>query len=165
MKDVKKLNDFTTYEENPWKPDGISRQMKYSDADERILTDSNTGEVFTLIPTIKVGGKFVRDRLEYRKLYVGTLDKIKKLSVPGLRLFCYILTDLPRCSDEVYIDPRKAREYCGYSSQTQFYAGLINLLENDIVVRKVGVHPQYFINVNVFFNGDRGKMLRNKEND
>ena len=47
-------------------------------------------------------------------------------------------------------------QYTGYKTRANIYNGIINLLENGMLFRKTG-SGSYYININIFFNGNRIK--------
>lgn len=162
---MKKISDFPMYDKNPWDPEGIWERLKVQQGGERIMEDKTTGDTFVLKPAIKIKGSFMKDHFAYRKLFKNNLDKVKNLTIPGLRLFCYILDALDKNIDEIRINVDEARSFCNFRSPTQYYAGIADLLEREFIVRKSDDRMLFYINVNIFFNGDRTKMLSDRENE
>lgn len=161
---TKNIKDFPLYDTNPWDPEGICQRIKIKGTMDQVVTN-NAGESFVLTPAVKIKGVFMKDNFPFRKLFVKYLDNVKALSSPGLRMFCYILTAVERNIDEIRIDTGRAMEFCEYKSMSQYYAGITNLLVNDFLVRKSDDRMTYFININIFFNGDRGKMMMDRDTE
>lgn len=160
MTDSKKgIQDFPAYDRNPIVIDGIYDRESRKVPGERIVVDEETGEVFAMKPAIKSGGKFYKDHRSYRKVYVETLKEVKDLSVPAFRILCFILYTMIKDTDEVRIHPAQVMNFCGYKSMTQYYMGILDLLNKKFIFRKVDDKTAYFINVNVFFNGNRLKLM------
>jgi len=154
----KKISDYPLYDRNPYDPEGIYERIKQIGGHEQLVYNED-GDAFVLKPALKIKGKFMKDFKPYRKLYTDHIDKIKNLSTPGLRMFCFILMSIDRDVDVIRIDPRKAVSFCEYQSMNQYYSGITDLLQNDFIVRMSDDRMCFYINVNIFFNGDRGKLL------
>lgn len=146
---------------NPWTPEGFHEIANETGGEEFRVFDKD-GKSFTLKAAIRINGKITKDRLPYRKLYFDQIQKIMALSPSGFKLFCYVLSRIERNRDEIVIDPILAVMYCKYKSRTQFYKGLREMVDNDFVIRKADTRMSYFFNVNVFFNGDRVKMVADR---
>lgn len=159
---MKRIKDYPMCDTNPWAPDRLIERLKFEEGGEKIMRDEND-DVFVLKPAIKFKGKFVKDYKAYRKVFVDGLDRVKKLTNPGLRIFCYMLFHLDKDTDEIRLEIEKVLDYCDYKSTTQYYIGVMDLLDNDFIARKSDEKSSFFINVNIFFNGDRARMMKNKE--
>jgi hypothetical protein len=96
------------------------------------------------------------DTREYRKVYVASLNTIAKLSSAGLKVWCYVLSRLIASKDEIGINMEDILQYTGYKTRANIYNGIANLLENGMLFRKTG-SGSYYININIFFNGNRIK--------
>jgi hypothetical protein len=96
------------------------------------------------------------DSREYRKVYVDGLPSISLLSSAGLKVWCYVLARIIARKDEVGINMEDCMEYTGYKTRANVYSGIVNLLENKLLFRKIG-SGIFYININVFFNGNRIK--------
>lgn len=86
----------------------------------------------------------------YVQLQPKLIWALSAFSVPALKLFCYILMELPFNQDIIYIDMKKYAATCGYNSTVGVYKGLAELLENQVIYRHVGHKSIYFVNVNLF---------------
>lgn len=96
------------------------------------------------------------DSREYRKVYVDGLPSIALLSSSGLKVWCYVLARIIARKDEVGINMEDCMEYTGYKTRTNVYSGIVNLLEHKLLFRKIG-SGVFYININLFFNGNRIK--------
>jgi hypothetical protein len=115
----------------------------------------STGEE-VMIQNLDNVSSFSVDNREYRKVYVNGLNSISELSSSGLRVWCYILARLSPKKNEITINMSDALDYTGYKGKMNIYNGIINLLENGLLFRKTG-SGSYYININIFFNGNRIK--------
>lgn len=94
------------------------------------------------------------DPAQFTKIFISRVAGIWDMPRPATRVFSYILNVLPKQKDEIFIDYEKALEFTEYSSHNSINNGLKWLIENEFVAKSIKpLH--YFINPNIFFNGDR----------
>lgn len=156
----KSIKDFSAFEKNPTSPQSIEIKRKIDSEKHEIWYDKQTGEEkFVVKPQFAYNQS--KDTLEYRKVYKNGINTIKDFSVPGLKLFCYVLEHLKVNSEEITLVPEIVAEYCGYSANNMFYRAIVELLEKEILFKSLEGNHKFFINVNVLFNGDRLKLISN----
>ena len=143
------INPSSVYEED------IKSITYIKKGDVRSLHDMSTGEE-VMIQNLDNVSSFSVDNREYRKVYVNGLNSISELSSSGLRVWCYILARLSPKKNEITINMSDALDYTGYKGKMNIYNGIINLLENGLLFRKTN-SGSYYININIFFNGNRIK--------
>jgi len=157
MKQKNGIMDFEQYAINPSSvyEEDIKAITYIKKGDVRSLHDMSTGEE-VMIQNLDNVSSFSVDNREYRKVYVNGLNSISELSSSGLRVWCYILARLSPKKNEITINMSDALDYTGYKGKMNIYNGIINLLENGLLFRKNG-SGSYYININIFFNGNRIK--------
>jgi hypothetical protein len=145
---------YASYYENPSRIEegdlNLLTRIKKGDVEEWVNSD---GEVVK-VQKLASEDTYMNDRREYRKVYVKELSTIKELSSAGLKVWCYVLYNLPIKVDEIFIDTKDCMIFCGYKSKVNVYDGIANLLMHNLLFRKTG-SGSYFININAFFNGKR----------
>lgn len=151
---MKKINDYPSYKESPIELKGVGTKTYVIEGDIEEFVSTGTGEasLYKKLGSVK---SYTHDSLEYRKLYVRGLPLLKDLSSPGLKVFSYILMYIRPKQSEVIISIPECIEFTGYSGAVNIYKGIIELLEKEIIFRKVGSGGVYFINSNILFNGKR----------
>jgi hypothetical protein len=157
MKEKNGIMDFEQYAINPSSvyEEDVKSITYIKKGDVRSLHDMSTGEE-VMIQNLDNVSSFSVDNREYRKVYVNGLNSISELSSSGLRVWCYILARLSPKKNEITINMSDALDYTGYKGKMNIYNGIINLLENGLLFRKNG-SGSYYININIFFNGNRIK--------
>lgn len=154
---MKTIKDYETYSTNPsvvlLEDTKVISYIKKGDLQQFYNVD--TGEELQFQP---IGNHYLKptDTREYRKVYVAALPTIALLSSAGLKVWCYVLARIIAKKDEVGINMEDCMEYTGYKTRANVYNGIVNLLENGLLFKKVG-SGVYFININTFFNGNRIK--------
>jgi len=163
MTDQKKgLQKYPEYEKNPFDLEGIF-EKSFDDPEKRTFIDNETGEVLSVTAAIKTGTKSYKDRRAYRKLFAEGLKDVMNLSAPGFRLLCYIMYHMRKDVDFVYVLPQPAMDFCEYKGVTQYYVGIRELLDKKFMVRRKEDKNSFFINVNLFFNGNRIKLIEDED--
>ena len=150
-----KLGDFESYKENPIKIEGYS-QKTISSKEEGILelVAPETGEI-TYAQKIGTSKVISHDALPYKKIFDKSLPEVMSLSSSGLRVWCYLLSELKPRQDYVTLNLEDCKSFTSYSSNVAVYKGLIELLDKKFIFKKVGAASTYFININYFYNGKR----------
>lgn len=148
------IKDFESYSTNPsrMQDDDMRHVTSVKKGDVRQLIDTDTGEEIVMQEMDK-SNRFLVDKKEFRKVFVDGLPTISNLNSAGLKLLCYILANLAVKRDDIDINMEDCMEYTGYKSRANIYSGLVNLLENHIIYRKV--KNGYYININIMYNGNR----------
>lgn len=85
------------------------------------------------------------------KLPLRSIEIVTTLSIPALKVFCYISFNLPVGQDRIYLDMNHCATWGGYTNPTSLYKGIAELLEKCVIYRHVGHKSLYFINVNFVY--------------
>jgi hypothetical protein len=102
------------------------------------------------------------------KVYWSLYEMIDDMSIVEVRLLGYIMSQMSRGSDEVYIDPSDVIKYLNRlrdkdstsiptSSKPYIYKGINLLLERRVIAKKSS--KVYYINPNMLFKGNRVSVL------
>ena len=149
------------YINNPYKIEGVDERIYTTKEDETLTIDPETGQYYSMRKLGK-NSKVLHDSLIYTKLFHSSLSKVVKLSPPAMKLLFYSMCHIRTFSEIVVLNPPDCSVACGIAVGT-VYDGVKNLLENDIIRKKLGSNIEFWFDPNVFFNGNRVKVL-NKRN-
>lgn len=138
------------------------KKVEVGEPDE-VIVSTTTGEI-TAIPTIT--RSFEVDTERFVKLYIAQVGVFFSLPQRALRLSEVLLHEMSRMpnSDMVYLNKAAAENYfknrdgrAGMSKVT-YHRALMDLLEAGLIAYsdRPGL---FFLNPNVFFNGDRVKFV------
>lgn len=154
-----KTRTLPTYTESPFMKDlTLSiRQKRLTVARGSALIDQSTGEIQGVTEVSQV---IPVDETQFVKLYTANIGVFFDLSKAGLRVFCALMVAAQKHigTDLIYLDLKVLPADCALSKQT-FYRGLAELVENKFVAKHTSPN-WYFLNPNLFFNGDRVKFVR-----
>jgi len=121
-----------------------------------IMVNANTGEI-EAHQVFAVQEKV--DKETYTKMFSGMMRELFKLSSRGVKVFGYITTIVKPNKDVIMFDMEEALEYTGYKKEQSILHGIEELLKHQIIAR-TKKHYKYFINPNLFFNGNRLTLIR-----
>jgi hypothetical protein len=81
------------------------------------------------------------------------------LPTPSIKMLLYAIDRLRPLQDAIYMNLDDCMEVCRFKSATSYREGVKGLIEAKIMARKVGSNMEFWINPNMFFNGNRLRML------
>lgn len=141
----------------------LSRTKKHflRNGDRALVLDGETGEHIGHMGAVFLEERTV-DTEQFIKLFTAGIEELMNLSSAGLKLFKLIyelMLDTPNV-DFFTLDYKtlKALQKWSYSQPT-FNTGLNELLNRGIIYKSVAP-AQYFVNVSLFYNGDRITLLK-----
>ncbi len=123
-----------------------------------IMTNQEDG---SLLKMVKVSGQrtWVSDPKSYIKLYTERIPELILLKTPAVKLFFHILATVKPKQDHIIISPVIVAKELGYNTTKRIHDGIKELIKIKIIA-KTNKHTIYWINPNIFFNGDRRSLLK-----
>lgn len=155
---VKGKKGYQVYELNPslMSMSDIEWSAETKLANIKEYEGANNNQKIVVIDEAIIDGKYrIKDNAKFFKIF--TSFDFSKLSKPSLSILSYIFKKLQPNKDIVQIHPKLCMADCGWGSDSRamFYRGLSGLLDNSLIFIKTGSDNEYFINVNMIFNGKR----------
>ena len=152
------LKDFPVYRSNPYDKKGIGERVIAPKEKLYRRVDDITGEVLGDTPETMIKEKRVvtHDRLSYVKVYKEGLVVMRQLGNPARQILFHVFDVIKPKQEEVMIHYSMFNKM----ARSQFYSGLIELLSYGVLSR--GAYNTYYINPNMFYNGDRTKKKEKK---
>ena len=149
-----KIREIEKHKQNPFVDTLVIKKGKstvIAGSTNKIMVDNDTGEVegITLVHRYKEV-----DKENFIKLYLGEVRNLFELSRTGIKAFTYVLSCLRINDDEIYINIAEMCTYCDWTTTTQAYRGLGELIHNKIIAPSKRTNI-WFINPHVIFNGNR----------
>lgn len=160
------LRSFTKHKVNPFLSQGVE-EIKNGITTKKKLVGEESGKNTQLIINNDTGAveghaQFVKymkvDEDKFTKIYTSQLKVLYNLNTPAIRVFTYILDNLKPNSDKIIFYIKKCQEFTGYASENTIHKGLSKLIEAGIIAKTQFAYL-YFINVRLFFNGNRISMV------
>jgi hypothetical protein len=152
------MRRLESYLENPFKVEGITSISYIPKADEKLVTDPETGEMFTMkrVPKSQL---HQHDGKVYVKLFQDAQEVLMKLPHASVKILIYAMCKVRPLSELVYLNGDDCVANCGFKSITSYREGIKALIEHKVLARKVGSTMEYWINPNIFFNGNRLRIV------
>lgn len=141
----------------------VSRTKKHylRNGNHALLLDDQTGEHIGQMGAVFLEEKTV-DTEQFIKLFTAGIEELMSLSSAGLKLFRLIyelMLETPNV-DFFTLDYKTLKTLKKWNySQPTFNTGLNELLIKSIIYKSVAP-AQYFVNVSLFYNGDRITLLK-----
>jgi hypothetical protein len=149
-----------SYMNNPYKIIGIDEKFYTTKEDETLTIDPETGEYYTMRKLGK-DKKILHDSVSYTKLFQNKLHVLVSLSPAAMKLLMYSACTIRPFSEVVILNPPDCAIACNMSVGS-VYEGVKGLLDKDVVRKKLGSSIEFWFDPNIFFNGNRVKMLKHK---
>lgn len=147
------LKKLPVHSDNPFKKSGIEAVPYNAGSNEVLVVNPDDGEAYGL-RRMKSGGYKYNDKRKFRKIYTDTFDLMKEINRPAMKVFCYILKNLVLKSDSIKLVYTDVATWCEFKEKKSYYEGLCELIDKRFIARSSD-NKKYYINTNLFFNGDR----------
>lgn len=99
------------------------------------------------------------DSKQFVKLYKDNIQFMFSLKQNAQKVFGYFMDKAEMNKDIIYFSDKECMKHSGYKAIQSIYTGLAELLNKKFIAR--GDKPnKYFINPEVFFNGDRFVVVK-----
>lgn len=153
----KSKRGFPKYAENPLVKtrELIMKERTVKVGSARELVDTTTGEVAAVSAIYQ---RKIVDSERFAKVYLEGVTKTFELGSAARKVFSLILAVCEKNTDRIYLNFMVVQEVNTEISQATFMRGMRELLKKDFIAESVFPH-QYWINVHLFFNGDRVKFI------
>ena len=152
------MKKYESYINSPFRIIGLEEKQFLTKQNEEVwqLKDGDDLYAVRKIPKNKMT---LTDTSAYTKLFNDNLKDLMKLTGTGLRLLVYGACTIRPLSQVVVYHIPDIQVATGISSPNTIKAGLIDLLDNKIIAQKLGSNIEYWVNPNVFFNGNRLRLI------
>lgn len=147
-----------SYLNNPYKMRGIEEKYFTTKNDEELTVDPNTGQYYTM-KKVDRNKKVLNDGLTYTKVFHGGIETLMLLSHSSLKIVLYAMSTIRPLSEIVILNSPDVCQACNIASKT-FYNNIGELLDQRILSRKLGSSIEFWFDPNVFFNGNRIRVLK-----
>ena len=153
----KSLTSFEKHETNPFMDDLFERRIKKKTVyragivEGENLINKDTGEEKGHTAIMR---KQEVDQEKFVKVFVEGISRFWGLEQTAMRVFAYIVDNLKPQTDQIFIHPEMVKDEAGYKTKKSITRGIAQLIDKGFLSRSK-FHHWYFINPNIFFNGNR----------
>lgn len=154
-----KLSECKRYPNNPFHDGSLGslNLRKFPLQPQGPMVNRDTGEIVT-------GNVYLHKKYGYLdtrtaiKLFADSAKVLSSLTMPGIKMFFYVVSELHKGEEKVYISPRGALEFTGYRANKDVYKGLVELIELQVLAKSTE-SLMYFVNPNILFNGNKVNLV------
>ena len=152
----RKIQSYKTNKENPF----VDEMFKMEISNRRRYIAGKKGSTIVNSETGEVEGHQVfaieekYDKEEFIKVFRAGLIGMFDLSRAAIKVFAFVASKVKPNQGFIYLEIKDCMEYTSYKSKTPIMSGLAELIEFGFIARSE-LHYKYYINPNMFFNGNR----------
>lgn len=146
------------YLNSPYSILNIEERMFTTKENEELAINPETGEYFTMRKVAK-DKKILHDSMVYTKLFAENVKTLMTLSPSAIKVLLYGMATVKPMSEVVVLNGPDVCVFCDISSST-FNNAIYELLNSKVLSKKLGSSIEFWFDPNVFFNGNRVKMIK-----
>jgi len=151
------MKKYESYFNSPFRVEGLVERQYVTKADEQIW-ENKDGELY-VAKKIDKSKIHTTDPVPYTKLFVDNKDLLMKLSGTGLRVLLYAICTVRPLSQIAVLNIPDIQAETGIAAPVTIRTGICELIEAKIIAQKLGSNIEYWVNPNVFFNGNRLRLI------
>lgn len=150
------IKGFSFNEENPF----MKSVLIEMDANTQLMaTGNNSGQVISNNDAVIWKNREIKDRRKFVKLYYNGLKDFYNLGRSEMDILKFIMGRIRKNHDKVAFTYKLVREETDIASDSTISRTLLNLMNKHIIAR-AETDGIYYINPNIFFNGDRVAFVK-----
>lgn len=163
---MSRKRDVISYRENPFLKESTAvsvRKKRIVVNNTKAIIDKETGEIGDAVEVVVVQNV---DTEQFVKLFTGELKRFFDLTAATMKLLQVLLSQVQKApnTDKIMLNLNVAQEYFTFISEkpmskATFHRSINELLEKLFIAETV-LSGLYYINPNLFFNGDRVRFVQ-----
>mgnify|MGYP003399824318 FL=1 len=154
------FKEIKTFDVNPFPVEGIVKRQYIPKTEERMVTDTTTGQLF-IQKEIPITKEVFHDNMSFTKVFKTNLTgNLKNLTIPASNMLLLIIERLEINHQKICLTEDDYLSHFNYAkgSKRLYYQSVTELIDSRIIAKVNGATRCYWINVNILFNGDRTKL-------
>jgi hypothetical protein len=151
------MKKYESYMESPFKVEGIEERQYITKEDED-LWEGKDGQLY-ITKKLNKNKRVLSDTMAYSKLFIDSLDVLMRLSSTALKVLIYSICTIRPLQTKVVLHIPDVKIGTGFSSDSSVKSAICELIEANIIAQKLGSSIEFWINPNIFFNGNRMRNL------
>ena len=152
------MKKYESYLNSPFKVEGIESRQYIQKVDEKLWVDPETSEMYS-VKRVPKNREQLNDSMAYTKIFVDKRDLLMKLSGTGLRVLVYGICTIRPLAQTVILNIPDIQVEANIASPNTIRTAISELIELGIIAQKVGSNIEFWVNPNVFFNGNRLRLI------
>jgi hypothetical protein len=151
------MKKYEEYLNTPYKVRGITEKNYVTKEDETLTIDPETGQYYSM-RKVANNKSVMHDGLVYTKIFQDNLEVFMGVSHTALKVLMYGMCTLRPLSEVLVLNSPDVCLACNIGNSS-FYNAIYELLEKKIISKRLGSKIEYWYDPNIFFNGNRIKIM------
>ena len=143
--------------DTPFRAEGIV-ERQYVTKEGEDIWEGQDGQLY-VTKKLNKNKRVLNDTLPYAKLFVDSRETLMRLSSTALKVFIYSICTIRPLQNKVVLHIPDVKLGTGFSSDASVRAAICELIEANIIAQKLGSSIEFWVNPNVFFNGNRLRLI------
>jgi hypothetical protein len=152
------MKKYESYLNSPFRVTGVESRQYIQKVDEKLWVDPETSEMYS-VKRVPKNREQLSDTMPYTKLFVDSRTILLKLSGTGLRVLVYAICTIRPLSQTVVLNTPDIQVEANLASPNTVRTAIGELIEAGIIAQKLGSNIEFWVNPNIFFNGNRLRLL------
>ena len=152
------MKNHEAYLDSPFKVIGIEERHFVTRESEEVLQLTDGDDLYAVrrIPKNKMQ---LHDSMTYTKLFQDSFKAFMNLSPAALKIVLYSMCHIRPLSKVAILHTPDLMVHCGIKSESTIKTAISELVTEKILARKLGSSIEFWVNPNVYFNGNRLRLL------
>lgn len=152
------MKNHESYLESPFRILGIEERHFVTKESEEILQLTDGDDLYAVrrIPKNKMQ---LHDSMTYTKLFQDSFKSFMNLSPAALKILLYSMCNVRPLSKVTILHAPDLMLNCLIKSEATIKTAITELVDEKILARKLGSTIEFWINPNIYFNGNRIRIL------
>jgi DNA-binding GntR family transcriptional regulator len=152
------MKNHESYLESPFRILGIEERHFVTKESEEILQLTDGDDLYAVrrIPKNKMQ---LHDSVKYTKLFQDSFKSFMNLSPAALKILLYSMCNVRPLSKVTILHAPDLMLNCLIKSEATIKTAITELVDEKILARKLGSTIEFWINPNIYFNGNRIRIL------
>lgn len=152
------MKKYESYLESPFVVEGIVEKAYTTKEDTSLWQDLVDEQQLYEVKKVSKNKVVLHDPIQYAKLYVGSFDVLMNLTGSSMKVLVYAMCTIRPLYQVCFLHAPDIMLRCGFKSESTVRNAIVELLEAGIIAQKLGSSIEFWVNPNVFFNGNRIKI-------
>jgi len=153
------MKKYESYFTNPFKVNGLISRQYIPKVKEELVVDPNSGEMYTMRKVPK-SAEQIHDPAVYTKVFQDQLEVLIGLSPASMKIVLYMICNMRPMIDSIVLSVPDLMVALDIKSAVTIKNSIMELLDTGIIAQELGSNIKYWINPNIFFNGNRVKLIQ-----
>lgn len=155
------MKKYESYFVSPFKTSGLIQRQYIPKTSEDIVVDPESGQMYAM-KRIPKSMDILHDPAVYTKVFQDKLELLVSMSPAAMKIVFYMICNMRPMSTSIVLSIPDLMVALDIKSPITVKNAIMELLDNRVIAQQLGSNIQFWINQDVFFNGNRVKLEESK---